>query len=108
MNLHNQMDSPDFPDNPTEYEKKNNKSYWSPENITAMQKIYSPQEDLLPVTSCFNGLAIYKKYLFDDCSYDSIYEDCEHVFLHQCMIDKYKARIFMNPAQIIRYNHYRK
>ncbi|XVN43479.1 MAG: hypothetical protein RCG15_04235 [Candidatus Rickettsia vulgarisii] len=97
----------EFPDSPTEYNKKFAKNYWSKEHISSMQKIYSVDSDLVPVSSCFNGLAIYKKKCFENCYYDSIDEDCEHIFLHQCMGSKHKARIFMNPAQIIRYRHYR-
>jgi hypothetical protein len=97
----------EFPDSPLEYNLNTGKDYWSKENMRAMKKIYSPDLDLIKVNSCFNGLAIYKKKFFENCSYDSIKEDCEHVYLHECMRSKHHARIFMNPAQIIRYVHYK-
>jgi hypothetical protein len=97
----------EFPESPTEHDAKHSKDdYWSKGNIKRMQKIYRPESDLMPVYSCFGGLAIYKRFLFKDCVYDSIDEDCEHVYLHQCMRNKYNARIFLNPAQIIRYEHW--
>ncbi|HJD60527.1 MAG TPA: hypothetical protein LFW20_07890 [Rickettsia endosymbiont of Omalisus fontisbellaquei] len=96
----------EFFDTPAEYNLKTGQNYYPTENISPMQKIYLPDSDLLPVNSCFNSLAIYKRKFFENCSYDSIKEDCEHVYLHECMRSKHNARIFMNPAQIIRYEHY--
>ncbi len=95
----------EFPYSPAEYKKKFGKSYWK-QYVQTIQKIYSPQDDMIEVDSCFNGLAIYKKNLFRGCKYDSVEEDCEHIFLHKCMKGNYDARIFMNPAQVIRYLHY--
>jgi hypothetical protein len=85
---------------------KTGKKHWNQTNIATMQKIYPPDSELLSVYSCFGGLAIYKRKFFDGCFYDSEEEDCEHVYLHECMRSKHNARIFMNPAQIIRYSHY--
>lgn len=91
----------EFPYGPREYDLKMGKKYW--DNIVDMKKIYSPRSDLIPVHSCFNGLTVYKKELFQNCYYESIDDDCEHVYLHKCMRSKHNARIFMNPTQIIRY-----
>lgn len=74
--------------------------------LPQMQKIYSIGEDLVPVFSCFGGLAFYKKNFIQNCIYDSIEDDCEHVYFHQCL-RKNNAKIFMNPSQIIRYSHYK-
>lgn len=101
--------SKNFPYSPQEYYELNknvNKTYWD-DNIKAIQQIYDPKGSLIPVYSCFGGMAIYKKHLFESCVYSSRNEDCEHVALHKCMMEKHKARLFMNPAQIIRYEHYR-
>lgn len=70
------------------------------------QKIYPIGSDLVPVHSCFGGMAFYKKNIVTACEYNSIDNDCEHVPFHQCLIDKNNARIFMNPSQAIRYSHY--
>jgi len=99
--------SAEFPDSPESYKQKYSKNYWAPEHISAIQKIYAPESDLVPVYSCFGGMAIYKRQLFEGCSYDSIEHDCEHVALHECMRNKHRAKIFMNPAQMIRYQHYK-
>lgn len=91
----------EFPYSPRDYEAKFGANYWD-EYVYEIQKSYDPKGDLMPVYSCFGGMAIYKKYLFDNCTYDSEHGDCEHVFLHQCMRSRHNARIFMNPAQILR------
>lgn len=95
----------EFPDSPHSFRQKYAKDYWN--EVSSIQKIYPPEADLLPVHSGFGGLAIYKRKVFENCFYDSIHEDCEHVALHEMMKEKHEARIYMNPAQIIRYEHYR-
>lgn len=70
------------------------------------QKIYQAGEALIPVSSCFGGLAFYKKNFIQDCAYESQDDDCEHVHFHQCLQNN-NARIMMNPSQIIRYSHYK-
>ncbi len=95
----------EFPDSPEEFSKKHGKNYW--EEVHAIQRIYVPQSDLVPVHSAFGGLAIYKRKVFENCFYDSLEEDCEHVALHKEMQEKHQAKIFMNPSQLIRYEHYR-
>ena len=87
---------------PSEYR---NGSYWN-DYLPSIEQTYSPNSDLVPVHSCFGGLAIYKRINFSDCFYDSVEEDCEHVVLHKCMRSKHNARIVINPAQITRYSHF--
>lgn len=70
------------------------------------QKIYDPQSDLLPVLSCFGGMAIYKREFIKGCYYQSHHEDCEHILFNKCIRGN-GAKMFMNPAQVIRYSHYR-
>ncbi|CAK0819676.1 unnamed protein product [Prorocentrum cordatum] len=41
--------------------------------------------DLVPVHSCFGGLALYRPEALFRCRYDPAAYDCEHVPLHQCM-----------------------
>lgn len=79
--------------------------YWNL-YIAQLALIYRPDGDLVPVYSCFGGLAIYKKKFIQGCKYDSEKEDCEHVHFHKCMKEKNGARMFMNPAQMIRYENY--
>jgi glycosyltransferase involved in cell wall biosynthesis len=63
----------------------------------------SGEADLITVDSCFGGLAVYKANLFEQCEYLYREEtfphmlDCEHVHLHRCMKEKYKANIYINP-----------
>jgi hypothetical protein len=68
------------------------------------KKIYPVNAPLMPVQSCFGGMAIYKRDFIQDCRYDSIDNDCEHVPFYQCMKDKNNARVMMNPSQVIRYD----
>ncbi len=80
-------------------------AYWQ-SIVGQIQKIHPIEADLVPVTSCFGGMAIYNKTSIADCFYDSIKEDCEHISSHTCAIDKHKMRMYMNPNQMIRYSHY--
>lgn len=59
---------------------------------------------LIPVKSCFGGMAFYKRDFIKDCRYDSIDGDCEHVEFHKCLREKNNGIMMMNPAQIIRYD----
>jgi hypothetical protein len=79
--------------------------YWS-SIVPKGQKIYDPKSDLVLVSSCFGGLAIYKREFVKDCKYSSDRGDCEHVLFNKCVRDN-GAKMFMNPAQVIRYSHYR-
>lgn len=91
----------EFPMKPSEDPSK----YWNT-NVPAGQKVYPINSNFVKVDSCFGGLAFYKREFIKDCYYDSIDNDCEHVPFHACMREKHKARLFMNPAQLIRYSHY--
>lgn len=79
------------------------KSYYWGRIVPQGQKIYAADTDLMPVYSCFGGLAIYKKSFIQDCKYDSIDNDCEHVAFHECLREINHGRMFMNPSQIVRY-----
>ena len=71
--------------------------------VPMMQNIIYPVGGaLVPVTSCFNGMAFYKKKFIQECLYTSPGGDCEHVMFNECLHQN-GARIFMNPSQIIRY-----
>ncbi len=80
--------------------------YWL-KIMPQIQKNYSYSSPLVEVNSCFGGLALYKIKSINNCLYDSIDNDCEHVSFHDCLKKQYKARIFMNPAMIIKYSHYK-
>ena len=59
---------------------------------------------LLPVDSCFGGLALYHENLlhkFKACRYDEGLDDCEHVALHSCMRSQ-KAVIVLQPDFVAR------
>ena len=80
-------------------------AYWN-QVETNFKKFYHVNEAIVPVHSCFGGLAIYKKAALKNCKYDSIEDDCEHVYLHQCMRKKNNAKIFLNPSMVVFYSHY--
>ena len=84
----------------------NDRLYWlliAPQG----QKVYPVKSDLIPVASCFGGMAFYKHEFIANCYYDSVDNDCEHVAFHQCLRDSHQGRMFMNPAQVIRYSQYK-
>lgn len=65
---------------------------------------YSMYDPLIPLRSCFGALAIYKKNVTEECMYSaSGPEECEHVPFHKCLIEKHNAKLYFNPAMIIRY-----
>merc|ERR1719356_2440392 len=69
-----------------------------------MQPFFS-QYDLVPVYSCFGGMAIYKTEKFLSCRYDPSVYDCEHVPLHKCMREKgSEGRMFMDPLLTTSYD----
>ncbi|MDF2965564.1 MAG: hypothetical protein K0Q51_952 [Rickettsiaceae bacterium] len=92
----------EFPYTPAD----NSEKYWK-EIVPKGQKVYDINLGLIPVESCFGGLAIYKRQFIKGCRYDSINRDCEHINFHQCLRDQNGGRMFMNPAQVIRYSHYK-
>ncbi len=79
--------------------------YWF-KTVGKGQKIYDPKLALVPVYSCFGGMAMYKRQFIKGCRYRSDRDDCEHVLFNKCVRDN-GAKMFMNPAQVIRYSHYR-
>jgi hypothetical protein len=92
----------EFPMKPSDNPEK----YWT-EIIYKAKKAYPVNSDLIPVDSCFGGLAFYKRKFIKSCRYDSIDDDCEHVLFHQCLREKNGGRMFMNPAQVIKYSDYK-
>jgi hypothetical protein len=80
-------------------------NYWSV-IVPKGQKIYRVDDSLISVDSCFGGLAFYKREFIKKCEYASLEGDCEHVPFHKCL-KEYGGSMFMNPAQVIRYTHYK-
>ena len=72
-----------------------------------IQKAYPVGSDLIPVSSCFGGMAFYKREAIKGCFYDSIENDCEHVSFHECIREKHNGKMVINPSQIIKYSHYK-
>ncbi len=72
--------------------------------VSQGQKLYSVGGELLPVHSCFGGMAFYKLAFLNNCNYNSLRNDCEHVPFHECIEKKNKGKIFMNPNQVIMYD----
>lgn len=93
--------SDEFPYTPNEVGQK---KYWH-EVVGKIQRRYLPNESLVPVHSCFGGLAFYKRDKMNNCVYDSVENDCEHVAFHRCIRNNH-GTIMMNPSQMIRYTHY--
>ena len=60
-------------------------------------------EEMIPVESCFGGLAIYKQEaIMSEASYGG--EDCEHVVFHRNLATLGFDRQFLNPSQIVLYS----
>lgn len=75
---------------------------WSAQDCTTTNlKQFNYTGNLIPVKSCFGGMAIYKKKCFDRVEYKNY--DCDHVTLHKQMLDK-GFECWLNPAQITVYN----
>ncbi|MCC2646039.1 MAG: hypothetical protein K0R02_104 [Rickettsiaceae bacterium] len=94
---------------------RNEEFPWKPEDapitygskiLNKGQRAYPINSDLIPVDSCFGGMALYKRNYIKGCKYDSINNDCEHIHFHQCIKEKNNGKMFMNPSQVIRYSHY--
>jgi len=65
-------------------------------------RIYRRGQPLLPLWSCFGGLAVYRmEALRAGCRYEG--GDCEHVMLHRRMRRRGFGRLFMNPSQMVWY-----
>ncbi len=71
------------------------------------QKIYPVGGDFIKASSCFGGMAFYKKDIIGICKYDSIDDDSEHIYFHQCLKEKNGAKIVMNPSQMMWYSQYK-
>ena len=64
---------------------------------------YRRGDHLVPVWSCFGGLAIYRMECFrDGARYGG--DDCEHVVLHQQLREQGYDRQFLNPSQMVLYS----
>jgi len=81
-------------------------NYWPLINTDRYHRIYPPTLPPFPVLSAFGGLCIYRKAVLSGLRHDETSEDCEHVSLHAAILAR-GGRIFMNPAMLIRYNHFR-
>jgi len=66
------------------------------------RRVYRRGDPMLPVKSCFGGMAIYQRAALQDAVY--VGGDCEHVGLHTAMAVAGHNRIFCNPTQIVRYS----
>ena len=58
-------------------------------------------DDLVPVTSCFGGLGIYRMPAFCKGAYDGT--DTEHVAFHRRLRDSGYRNMYLNPSQITLY-----
>jgi hypothetical protein len=59
-------------------------------------------ESLLPVNSCFGGMAVYKMNSIQDSQYTG--ETSEHVEFNKSIVER-GGKGFVNPSQIILYNY---
>ena len=64
--------------------------------LSMNEKINSCPTKLLPVTSAFNGIAIYKMNAFIKGNYNSFF-CCEHVDFNKSLIDKGHNKLYVNP-----------
>ena len=60
-------------------------------------------ESMVPVTSCFGGLGVYRMDAFQAGEYDEHATDMEHVPFHRSMRNRGFGRTFLNPSQIVLY-----
>lgn len=63
---------------------------------------YSRGESLVPLTSCFGGLGVYRMPAYAAGEYDNG-TDIEHVPFHRSMRESGFGRIFLNPSQMVLY-----
>jgi hypothetical protein len=56
---------------------------------------------LLPVTSCFGGLGIYRMQVYSAGHYAA--DDLEHAAFHRSLLARGHRRLFLNPSQIVVY-----
>lgn len=67
----------------------------------AGRHVYHRGEPLVPVTSCFGGMGIYRMEAFRQGRYGTA--DCEHAVFHRHLIEAGFSRLFLNPSQILVY-----
>jgi hypothetical protein len=85
--------------------RSRNKLYWLL-IVPQAQKIYLPGGDLIEVESCFGGAAFYKRKAIENCKYDSVNGDSEHVAFNTCIKKQNNGKIVMNPSQVIRHSNF--
>jgi hypothetical protein len=56
---------------------------------------------LVPVTSCFGGLGIYRMQAYAAGRYAD--DDLEHAAFHRSLLARGHRRLFLNPSQIVVY-----
>jgi hypothetical protein len=63
-------------------------------------------EQLLPVRSCFGGLAIYSlpRIRATGCGYDERGLECEHVSLNSCLDDAFPNSVFIDTMARVYYD----
>jgi hypothetical protein len=96
--------SAEFPDGPLQHPGKyfGAAGYVSKVMVGAARGLESP---MVPVDSCFGGMALYTADMFTDCKYSSDDGDCEHVHLHRCMkAVNPAAAFFMLPSMRLIYD----
>ncbi|WP_167268529.1 glycosyltransferase family A protein [Dyadobacter arcticus] len=74
----------------------------SHENAIINRLMWAKGSALIPLWSCFGGLAIYNSTCLPFMNYSG--PDCEHVELHNNLRNFGCDRIFLNPSQIVLYN----
>ncbi len=67
----------------------------------ASRYVYHRGEPLVPVTSCFGGMGIYRMDAYRQGRYGAA--DCEHAVFHRHLIEGGFCRLFLNPSQIVVY-----
>jgi len=55
-------------------------------------------QDVIPVDSCFGGMAIYSKAVFGPCKYNDLVDECEHILFHQCIRDTLNLTIVLDTS----------
>lgn len=90
---------------PKDNKKSKNRTLQLINNFLQQQKILKNNtigDKNVPVTSAFNGLAIYK---IKDITHPNVYYSskthCEHLDLHKSMEKIQKNRVFINPSMIL-------
>ncbi|MCA9137825.1 MAG: hypothetical protein KDB00_13730 [Planctomycetales bacterium] len=71
------------------------------ENSDAGELVFHRGDSLVPVWSCFGGLAVYRMECFQAARYGG--SDCEHVCFHRELRDQGFDGLYLNPSQIVVY-----